>query len=61
MNELQVELEKLRAQAEDCDLISSLAVDVAKRATFRRLATQFREMAKQLEADIAKRAASSGT
>jgi hypothetical protein len=55
MKDLHDELNKLLADAEDCDLIANLATDLAKRATFRRLAAQFREMAEQLKADIAAR------
>jgi hypothetical protein len=53
MNDLQAKLERLVAEAHDCDLIGNLATDQAKRATFRRMAAQFREMAEQLKADIA--------
>jgi len=53
MNELQAKLERLLAEAQDCDLIGNLATDHAKRATFRRMAEQFRQMAEQLRIDIA--------
>ena len=54
MDELKTRLEKLLADAEDCELISRLAEDVTKRATFRRLAAQFRKMADEVKAEIAK-------
>jgi hypothetical protein len=55
MKDLKAKLEHLLAEAHDCDLIGNLATDQAKRATFRRMAQQFREMAEQLKADIAAR------
>jgi len=59
MKDLKAKLEHLLAEAHDCDLIGNLATDQAKRATFRRMASQFREMADQLKADIAARGAES--
>jgi hypothetical protein len=55
MKDLKAKLDHLLAEAHDCDLIGNLATDQAKRATFRRMAEQFREMAEQLKADIAAR------
>lgn len=55
MKDLKAKLDQLLAEAQDCDLIGNLATDSAKRATFRRMAQQFREMAEQLKADIAAR------
>ncbi len=57
MKDLQTKLEKLLSDAQDCDLIGNLATDQAKRATFRRMAAQFREMAEELKADIGARIA----
>ena len=57
MKDLKAKLEQLLAEAHDCDLIGNLATDTAKRATFRRMAAQFREMAEQLKTDIAARLA----
>jgi len=51
--DMQARLTKLLDDANDCDLIGNLATDPSKRATFRRLAHEFREMAAQLRADIA--------
>ena len=59
MKDLQTKLERLLAEAQDCDLIGNLATDHDKRATFRRMAEQFRQMAEQLRTDIAAKA--SGT
>jgi len=53
MKDLQAKLERLLAEAQDCDLIGNLATDPDKRATFRRMAEQLREVAEQLRADIA--------
>ncbi len=48
-------LQKLLADAEDRDLIGNLATDISKKATFRRMTTEFCEMAKGLAGDIAER------
>lgn len=53
MKDLKAELEKLLTNAEDCTLIARLATDKQKRETFARIAKQLREMAAELEADIA--------
>jgi hypothetical protein len=55
MKDLHAKLEQLVAEAQDCDLISNLATDQARQATFRRMAEQFRKMAEELRADIAAR------
>ena len=55
MHDLNARLEKLLADAADCDLVGNLATDVAKRTTFRRLAEQFRTMAEDVRAEIARR------
>ena len=60
MKDLQTKLEQLLAEAHDCDLIGNLATDQAKRATFRRMAAQFRKMAEELRADIAARTVAPG-
>ena len=49
MKELARALEKLLADAEDCDLISKLATDPLKRDTFKRLAEQLRLSAADIE------------
>ena len=55
MKDLKVELEKLLTNAEDCTLIARLATDKDKSETFSRIAAQLREMAAELQADIAAR------
>jgi len=57
MKDLKAELEKLLVNAEDCELIARLATDPAKRQTFTRLTKQLRELAAELQADIAARSA----
>jgi hypothetical protein len=58
MRDLKAKLEKLRVEAADCDLISNLATDYAKRELFARLSRQLLDMAAEVEAVIAaKRAA----
>ena len=53
MQDLKAKLEKLRAEAEDCELIGRLATDVHKRELFLRLAVDLRGMARDIEAVIA--------
>jgi hypothetical protein len=55
MEDLTARLEKLRTEAEDCDLIGKLATDLSKRALFQKLATDLRSMARDLETAIAQR------
>ncbi len=57
MKDLNEKLEKLRADAEDCSLISKLATDKAKRELFARLAAQLQKMAEDIEVAIAARVA----
>jgi hypothetical protein len=52
-NDLKARMEKLIADAADCDLIAGLAADLRKRAAFRRMAEQFRTMAAELKSEIA--------
>ena len=61
MKDLREKLEKLRADAEDCDLIGRLATDKTKRETFKRLAIQFRSAAADIEAVIAQKVAAGET
>lgn len=49
---LRVKLEKLLVEAEDCDLIGKLATDPQKRELFKKLATDLRSMARDIEAKI---------
>ncbi len=55
MEDMQTRLTKLLDDASDCDLISNLATDQHKRATFRRMARELREVAARLRSDIAAR------
>jgi hypothetical protein len=55
MKDLQARREKLLVDAADCELICNLAPDAGKRATFRRLARQLRQMADYIDAEIAAR------
>ena len=50
--EPKAKLEKLLAEADDCELISQLATDARKRAFFAKLAVQLRAMARDIEAVI---------
>ena len=47
---------ELRTEAEDCELISSMATDIRKRTLFARLALDLRSMARDVESVIAARA-----
>ena len=57
MQDLHTKLDKYRLEAEDCELISKLALDVKKRAFCARLAVQFRQIARDIEGQIAAREA----
>lgn len=61
MQDLRDKLEKLRADAEDCTLISRLATDKAKRDVFSHLAAQMHGMIAEVEAAIAARIAGGET
>jgi hypothetical protein len=54
MEDLKNRLEKVLADADDCELISNLAPDVKKRATFRRLAGDYRAMARRIRSQMGK-------
>ena len=55
MQDLHLKLEKLRLEAEDCELIGKLAADPKKRDLFKKLAVDLRVMAKDIEAVIVDR------
>jgi hypothetical protein len=57
MQDLKAKLEKLIADAAECDLIANLSDDKRKRDTFRALAEQYREMADVVRQALAGRAA----
>ena len=52
MEDLTARLEKLRIEAEDCDLIGKLATDLKKRALFEKLAVDLRSLARDVEMAI---------
>jgi hypothetical protein len=56
MQDLSAKLEKLHGEAEDCELIASMATDIKKRTLFARLALDLRRMARDIQAMIAARA-----
>jgi hypothetical protein len=53
MKDMQVHLEKLRADAAECGLIRDLATDPAKRELFTRLAAHLETLAVEVERAIA--------
>ena len=52
---LRIKLEKLLVEAEDCELIGKLATDPQKRELFKKLATDLRNLACDIDAQIAGR------
>ena len=56
MEDLRAKLEKLRLEAEDCELIAKMATDLKKRAFFAKLSVQLKAMARDVEGAIAARA-----
>jgi hypothetical protein len=55
MEDLKAKLEKLVADAAECDLIASLATEKDKREVFTSLAKQYRSMADAIRSTIANR------
>ncbi|MDI4237269.1 hypothetical protein AAFX91_12760 [Bradyrhizobium sp. 31Argb] len=53
MKDMQAHLEKLRNEAEECDLISKLATNATKKALFAKLAEHYRALVKEVEQAIA--------
>jgi hypothetical protein len=47
MQDVKARLEKIRVDAEDCQLISKLATNPAKRLAFEALAEQYQKMARR--------------
>jgi hypothetical protein len=56
MEDLKSKLDKLIADAAECDLIANLAMEADKRDAFRDLAVQYRKMADAIRTVIAERA-----
>ncbi|MBR0750934.1 hypothetical protein JQ604_01975 [Bradyrhizobium jicamae] len=61
MKDMQLHLEKLRADAAECALIRDLATDLKKRELFTRLADHLATMAAEVEKAIAETAPGRGT
>jgi hypothetical protein len=57
MQDLKAQRDQSLANAADCELIASLATDPRKRATFERLACRLRQLALDIEQEIAAREA----
>ncbi|MGY3618398.1 hypothetical protein [Bradyrhizobium sp. USDA 10063] len=53
MKDMQAQLEKLRNEAEECELISRLATNTTKKALFAKLAEHHRALVKEVEQAIA--------
>ena len=51
--DIQARIDKLLADAADCELICNLSTDVRKRAAFARLASQYTAMAEALRDEVA--------
>jgi hypothetical protein len=49
MQRLRAKLEKLTVDAEDCELIAKLAIDVKSRVFFTKMAVEFRSLATVIE------------
>ena len=61
MEDMTARLEKLRIDAEDCALISKLAIDMQKRELFARLAEHLSHLASDVERAMATRVTGSDT
>ncbi len=55
MEDLKTKLDKLIADAAECDLIANLATEKDKREVFQSLAAQYRSMAEAIRTVIAQR------
>ncbi|WP_375780228.1 hypothetical protein ACE103_16125 [Bradyrhizobium sp. ma5] len=49
MKDMRAHLEKLRVEAEECELISKLATNATKKALFAKLAAHYRNLADEVE------------
>ena len=54
MKDIKAHLEKLRIEAEECELISKLATSAIKKELFARLASHHRTLAEEVERAIRK-------
>jgi len=55
MKDMQAQLEKLRVEAANCQMISGLATDKEKRELFARLAEHYKVLAEEVERAIKQR------
>ena len=55
MPDLKLKIEKLLADAADCQILGGLSVDPAKRAEYRKRADEFRELAERIRTQISER------
>ena len=53
MKDVKERIEKLRIDAEDCNIISKLATSPAKREVFKNLADEYHKLAQELERLVA--------
>jgi len=53
MKDVMQRIEKLRTDAEDCNIISKLATNPAKREVFRKLTEEYHKLAQELERLVA--------
>jgi CHASE2 domain-containing sensor protein len=60
MKDMRAHLEKLRAQAAECEVIRDLATDEAKRELFERLAKHHKVLADHVEQAMAEARAAGG-
>jgi hypothetical protein len=60
MQDLKSKLDKLLCEAVDCEMIGNLATDKAKRDLFRKLASDLRMMARDIEAVIVAKSEATG-
>ena len=49
MKDMQAQLEKLRTEASECELIANLATDKTKRELFTKLAEHYKVLASEVE------------
>ncbi|WP_043159276.1 hypothetical protein [Bradyrhizobium sp. Ai1a-2] len=60
MKDMRAHLERLRNEAEECELISKLATNATKKALFAKLAEHHRALVKELEEAVATSSLSPG-
>jgi hypothetical protein len=55
MKDMQAQLEKLRTESAECELITNLATDKAKQELFTKLAQHYKALASEVERAINKK------